>query len=619
MRLALIVTVLQLYVVFAQVRNPWTGGLGGPRKTIGSTLDLVKSVQSHPKYHSLQQEKKDEVSAVSAKFQAQRKATKAQPQQSSPTWDNYMAPSVHHYHTVIVGAGVGGLMTARSLVHSGVPPCSILVVEGRDRVGGRIINLPIRSKAYLGSFVVEGGGTWIGPTQDAIIGLNEELGLETFETFYSPEFPPEAVWSDEARPFVAEIDRLAQSVPLENPWDAPGAREWDSITFADWIGDQVQDTNVQEELFVSTTGTIGATADEVSMLFFLWWVRSTTSFSLTSGLRDAAQDKRYVKGSAAVPEKLYQSLAEAGVHFSFDTRVRSVHQSPNGLLTIPLTNHKKMLIAKHLVVALGSGDRQFIEFTPPLSDSHEGWARSWPSGTSVKGFLVYDSPWWREAPWNSPVPFNVPNGVGAVFDYSPQSDRGPGVLMAFLPGDAGAGPDGRAARETLFRAALTLHFGNSVPIAGEYIEQYWGPEVGTWNCIGFTPPGVLTEFGPEGWRQPAGHAHNIHFAGSDTSAVWFGYIDGAVRAGNRAAGEILEANDHWKVPCEFRGGGGKHGGGMGGGLHKVFGEDGFNPWDRSDWASLKNIMDVQAQRMHHVFSAPFFTGGRGAGRARAHH
>ena len=71
---------------------------------------------------------------------------------------------------------------------------------------------------------------------------------------------------------------------------------------------------------------------------------------------------------------------------------------------------------------------------------------------------------------------------------------------------------------------------------GATLEGLWSAEV--WSRgdpVGFTPPGVLLDFG-EFMRQPPGR---IHWAGTETANYWMGYMDGAVRAGERAASEVL--------------------------------------------------------------------------------
>ena len=77
---------------------------------------------------------------------------------------------------VVVGAGLAGLVAARQLAAAGR---SALVLEARDRVGGRTLNRPVGSGE-----VAETGGQWVGPTQDRLLALAAELGVETFPTHY---------------------------------------------------------------------------------------------------------------------------------------------------------------------------------------------------------------------------------------------------------------------------------------------------------------------------------------------------------------------------------------------------------------------------------------------------
>ena len=76
---------------------------------------------------------------------------------------------------VIVGAGLAGLSAARHVAAAGR---SLLVLEARDRVGGRTVGHRLRNGA-----VVEMGGQWVGPSQTEVLGLIRRLGLETFPTY----------------------------------------------------------------------------------------------------------------------------------------------------------------------------------------------------------------------------------------------------------------------------------------------------------------------------------------------------------------------------------------------------------------------------------------------------
>src|SRR5918992_6022403 len=144
---------------------------------------------------------------------------------------------------VVVGAGLAGLAAARDLVAAGA---SALVLEARDRVGGRPLNEPIGDGK-----VVEVGGQWIGPTQDRLAALARDLGVDTFPTWGEGENVIEYSGSlrryrgtiPRSNPLVlvdvqqaqSRLNRMARRVPLEAPWDAPRAQELDAQTAATWM------------------------------------------------------------------------------------------------------------------------------------------------------------------------------------------------------------------------------------------------------------------------------------------------------------------------------------------------------------------------------------------------
>ena len=74
---------------------------------------------------------------------------------------------------VVVGAGLAGLRAATRLRGAGV---DVHVLEARDRVGGKAWTITTHDTT------VDIGGQWLGPTQDRVLGLAKELGLQLFES-----------------------------------------------------------------------------------------------------------------------------------------------------------------------------------------------------------------------------------------------------------------------------------------------------------------------------------------------------------------------------------------------------------------------------------------------------
>ena len=134
------------------------------------------------------------------------------------------ASPARHVNVIIIGAGLSGLMAGRELHRRGVG--SFLVLEASDRVGGRTLNMPIG-----GGHVVEVGGEWIGPGQNAIAALIAELGIGAFDAYYEGDttYDIEGVISRGLLPDVSlaeaadfskvawQLDRLCKQMPVGEP------------------------------------------------------------------------------------------------------------------------------------------------------------------------------------------------------------------------------------------------------------------------------------------------------------------------------------------------------------------------------------------------------------------
>ncbi len=179
------------------------------------------------------------------------------------------------YDVVIVGAGISGCVAARDLVAKGVD--NIAVLEARDRVGGRTINHDIG-----GGYIAEGGGQWVGPTQTAILALCEELGIGTFPTYLDGNLVRSQGGSSFQLPYSdsgpgaleKKVDALAVTVPLNAPWQAEKALEWDSISLAEWSRQNEISAQGLASLSSAAALTLGTSLEMLSFLYFLYYVHS---------------------------------------------------------------------------------------------------------------------------------------------------------------------------------------------------------------------------------------------------------------------------------------------------------------------------------------------------------
>jgi monoamine oxidase len=111
------------------------------------------------------------------------------------------------------------------------------------------------------------------------------------------------------------------------------------------------------------------------------------------------------------------------------------------------------------------------------------------------------------------------------------------MLMGFIEGGDGRRLSNIDANE---RKAMALecfvrYFGDRAAKPMDYIEGNWPAEQWSRGCYGaILPAGTLISAGTA-LREPVGR---IHWAGTETSEIFCGYIDGAVRSGERAAAEV---------------------------------------------------------------------------------
>lgn len=450
---------------------------------------------------------------------------------------------------VVVGAGIAGLTAAR---HLAAADRSVLVLEARDRVGGRVWN-----HALPGGGVSERGGTFVGPTQDRLLALSRALGVHTFDTYQrgndlfvnrqgrmalsaSSPFAPaplnQPAVADDLVEVVAALDELSTSVPVEAPWTAANARSWDAQTFQSWINSTHPTPQFAAVVPAAMRPIFGAEAREVSLLFVLFYTASSGNasnpgtFQRNFSTRGGAQQSRFVGGSQRIPLRM---AAHLGDRVQLSTPVRRIAYGKSG---VTVYSDRLTVKAKRVIVALAPTLAGRIHYEPGLPPGRDHLTQRYPQGNLTKVAAVYKTPFWREQGLSGQV-WDTRGPMNATYDDSPPSGS-PGVVFGFVGGDNARKYNSMspASRQAAVLNQLAGYFGKRArkPIA--YLETEWASDPWSRGCpVGVPTPGTLVAYGPH-LREPVG---KIHWAGTETSDYWNGYMDGAVRSGERVAAEVL--------------------------------------------------------------------------------
>jgi monoamine oxidase len=451
---------------------------------------------------------------------------------------------------VVVGAGFAGLTAALEVVAQGH---SVVLVEARNRVGGRAWNHELGNGK-----VSERGATFAGPTQDHILSLAKRFNVPTFPTFddgdnvfvssdgrmtYSDTgptgtAPPDPAIIPDLALVVQQLDQMATEVPVDAPWEAAKAGQYDSQTLQSWIEANSLTPQFRELVPTATRPIFGAEPSELSLLFVLFYIASSGNetnpgtFERNFDTRDGAQMWRFVGGSQLICERMAKKLGRRVV---LRSPVRRIVQHGKKVI---LHSDRVTVTAKRAIVAIPPTLTGRIRYDPQVPYDRDQLTQRLPQGTLTKVAAVYDSPFWRAAGLNG-TSVSTQGPVSATFDDSPP-DGSPGVVFGFVGGDqarAFAALSNSDRRASVLKEFVTL-FGSEAGNARDYFETSWSDQQWSRGCpVAIPGPGTLTAYG-EALRRPFGR---IHWAGTETSNYWNGYMDGAVRSGERAAAEVLDA------------------------------------------------------------------------------
>jgi len=435
---------------------------------------------------------------------------------------------------VIIGAGLAGLTAARDLRRAG--NASFVVLEARQRVGGRTLNHQLRN-----GFISEAGGQWIGPGQTAVADLARELGVETFKSDYhgrsvyrmgEGRVVVDTQGELQVEPSVAtELEALARTVRSHRPWTAPRAEELDKLSLGDWLDSKGVNAIDRLTWQFASILTAGAAVSKVSLLYYLSMVNFARSQQGLEGQKEGAQESRFSGGSQILCSLMAEAL---GDHVQLDHPVTEIRNWDKAVVEVQTP--QGVVRGRKIVIALSPPLCNQVAFSPALPSARQALQGRWPAHAPiVKTATVYSSPFWFDKGYNGQVA-SVDGPVIWSFDNSPPKKE-LGVLNAFMrPAEMPSDPDlAKTAVAQVFAEAMQDdRFLNPL----EFHVQDWGQEPYTLTCVSPLPPGFLTSGLMPALSEPVG---SLIWAGTETADLWNGYMDGAVRSGHQAALVALQS------------------------------------------------------------------------------
>ena len=454
------------------------------------------------------------------------------------------------FDVIVIGAGLSGLSAAKDLLAAGK---SVHILEARDRVGGRVLNAHLSNGG-----ITEVGAEFVGPTQDRVLNLISTLGLQTFDTYgdgNSTLYENNTRTTYAANPALGGIppvddasllqagaaaftlDEMAASINVSAPWAHPNATQWDGMTFGTWLDGQISLPNARFLLDLFSTSVLSAESTELSLLYVVAYIASagneTTLGTVESliGTAGAAQAQRVQGGTQMIAITLAERLGLD--KFTFNAPVRSITKASAGYV---VKADNVTVNAKDVVVAMSPPLAARISYHPLLPAIRDQLTQRMPMGSIGKAIAVYPTPFWRNNGLNAQA-FSDSGSTRATFDNSP-ADGSFGAIMGFIEADEMRSLDGKSEDEvkTLILQDFVNYFGPEAANITEFVLQRWdNEEFSRGGPVAIAPPNVLTRYGPA-LRAPFG---GIHFAGTESASYWTGYMDGAIRSGERVAKEIL--------------------------------------------------------------------------------
>ncbi|WP_370185095.1 flavin monoamine oxidase family protein [Rhodococcus wratislaviensis] len=426
----------------------------------------------------------------------------------------------------IVGAGISGSAAAYDLLQCGVE--DIVVLEASDQPGGRVRNMS------LAGVTVDAGAQFVGPTQTALRGLLTAFDLPLVPINQEGRIvSPISTEHDNALELFADaLTKVGSSLDLTAPWTHPDAKQLDSMTVIEWarrIG--ITDRKTLDYISGRVESAITGPGEDVSALWYAYFIEAAGGWHEQTG---GTLESRVSGGTQQIPLCVGDMLED---RLRLNTPVVRIEQNEQYVRLVTAGGTK--IVARQAILACSPREIARMHIEPALPPARSALNSRWCMGAGMKFAIAFEDPFWRDLGFNGQIISDYCSPVGAVLDNAPVDSSGPGILVGFasprrLEKFLPATPEQRA---RVVEAHIHHAFGVSAPNAIDYTEHLWRNEPWVSGCMSPNRPGTILD----SWHCIRRSEGRLHFAGTETSDVFNGYMEGAIRAAYRATSEVTDA------------------------------------------------------------------------------
>lgn len=441
---------------------------------------------------------------------------------------------------VVIGAGLAGLTAARDLLDR---EHTVLVLEARGRVGGRVENLDLADGQY-----VELGGQWLADGNDSILELVRRHGLAVVADDGRGSFRmrlrgrtqslPSPRDAAELTPFeladlgsgLLRLRRLGQRLRDDPAWAAAN-HVWLGQPLERWLGTNLRTAGARDRFGRVYRTAFGPLEPDTTLQDGLRHVNEGPNLESMLASNGRLSQVRIAGGAFTLAQAMADELGPAVRLGSPVIRVIRSDDAASVVLADGAT-----IRARRVIIALPPRLAVGLEHEPALPDWRLETAARVAPGTVIKACLVYERPFWREEGFSGQSSSDE-GPVRVTFDTT-TAEGGRGLLMGYFEGADADSLSRRSIslRQRAFTEAAVRMFGDRAAQPLQYAERDWAAEPFTGGCHGaHFAPGLWTTVGPA-----LAEAEGVlHFAGAEYSARSNGYMEGAVRSGHEAAAAVV--------------------------------------------------------------------------------